>query len=205
MHGKIWKTLIFVGSLGATLAFAQTQSFAQQAQSRLTRNPDGSVRISVVVTGPGVQDVHLCVARTKDSATEHTTMNGDAVGRNWSNPAGAAGSGVPALPPGWGHQYMQVPDPAKPTESNWCHVWNNPAAALPGAGHTFVVDYSGGKDVKASKAPNVMLTKNGRPAYAAADVINGEGAAGSKKGEKGFMPVAVYPARLSLIPRDDRI
>lgn len=196
-----WKSFVAIALTGIVLA-ASSPAFAQvpTAESTLARRPDGSVRISVKVTGPGVQDVHLCIARTKDTETERSTMNGDPLARNWTNPAGVAGSGVPALPANWNYTYMQVPDPAKPTENNWCHIWTNPGAALPGGGHTFVVDYLGGKDVKQSRAPNVKLTKNGRPAYAAADVINGPAGDDGRKGERGFMPVAVYPSRLQINP-----
>jgi hypothetical protein len=67
-----WATAVCIG-----FAFINTSANAQAAATSLTRNEDGTVRISVKVTGAGIQDVHLCVARTKDTETEQSTITGE--------------------------------------------------------------------------------------------------------------------------------
>jgi hypothetical protein len=166
------------GAVVVVLALFSASAQAQTAAASLSRNADGTVRISIKAAGGGIQDVHLCVARTKETEKEQTTVAGDPLQAHYTDTA-AAGT-TPALPGGWSYNYKQVPDPKKPGESTWCIIWNNPNAALPGAGFTFVVDYSGGKDVKQTSNPNIILTKNGQPNYAPADVL---------KSENGPMPV----------------
>ena len=188
----------------AVLVLTLPGAVAQSATTTTARNADGSTRISIRVNpGTGVQDVHLCVARTKHTATEESTLAGDPLNKNYSNPAGAAG-GTAALPGGWTYRGVvetQEPAPAGApageTTSLWCVTWNNPAAALPAAGFTFAVDYSGGKgDVKKSGKENVFLTSHGAVGLNPADVINGPagGAGGGKKGEKGHMPTVAFTA-----------
>src|SRR5262249_45103079 len=135
--------IVFVGS-----------AIAQTASTSTGRNEDGSIRISVAVTGAGIQDVHLCVAKTKHTETKEATSEGDPLRKNYANPAGAS---TPALPAGWTYEFVEEPIPGKEGESRWCIVWRNANAALPAAGFTFVVDYSGSKDVAISKNANVYL------------------------------------------------
>jgi hypothetical protein len=202
MTGNAHALKLIVWTLGMASMLSAAPALAQKAKTTTSRNEDGSVRIAVEVSGAGVQDVHLCVARTKHTDTEETTMAGDPLQKDYSNPAGQ--NGVPALPNGWSYNFVEEPDPAKPGESLWCIVWNNPAAALPGAAPTtFVVDYSGGKDVKMSGKENLFLTSNGQINYAPKDVINGAGAVPNKKGERGHMPIKVFMrADRPLIPKN---
>lgn len=187
------KLLRLVGVMVALTPLHES-AFAQPATATTTsgRNPDGSTRISIAVNPGGqlVKDVHLCVARTKHTPTKETTLAGDPLNRNYSNPAGAAG---------WTYQgVVETQEPAAPgaaageTTSKWCVTWTNPGAGL-GAPSTFAVDYSGGKgDVDKSAKENLFLTNGGTNTFAPNQVVNGPGAAGGKKGEKGHMPVPAF-------------
>jgi hypothetical protein len=169
------KLSTIVAAVALALAFLNVSAQAQTAATSLSRNANGTVRISVKVAGGGIQDVHLCVARTKDTEKEQTTLLGDPLQAHYTD-------ATAALPMGWKYNYQQVPDPKKPNESTWCVSWSNPDAALAGAGFTFAVDYTGGKDVKQAANPNLFLTKNGRVNYGPDDLI---------KSETGAMPVPV--------------